>query len=102
MTLGIEMSMELIPKPFILVNVIRREYISGTLDREGYAEWLPVLQDEPIMFEDLESELGFKIHPDIKQYFTTYWFMRLVGNRGNEQYCLESIEPNIDIIELVR
>ena len=77
-------------------------YISGTLDSEGYAEWQPVLQDEPIMFEDLESELGFTIHPHIKQYFTTYWFMQLAGDRGEDQFYLESIEPNVNIIELVR
>lgn len=77
-------------------------YISGTLNSEGYAEWQPVLQDEPIIFEDLESELGFKIHPDIKKYFTIFWFMLLAGNRGDEQYCLVSIEPNINIKELVK
>lgn len=77
-------------------------YISGTLDCEGYAEWLPVLQDEPIMFDDLEKEVGFKIHSDIKQYFTTYWFMQLAGKRGENHFSLQEIEPNTDIKVLVK
>lgn len=88
--------------------VYRREcdkkgiYIAETLNSTGYAEWQPVLQDEPIMFDDLEKELGFKIHSDIKQYFTTYWFMQLAGKRGENHFFLQKIEPNTDIKVLVK
>lgn len=77
-------------------------YIEGTQDDRGYAQWKPVLQDETVDFEDLENELGFTIHPHIKQYFTTYWFMQLAGNRGEDHFFLTRIEPNTEIKELIR
>lgn len=54
-------------------------FIEGTIDNEGYAEWKPKLQTQTVDFETIENELGFKLHLQLKEYFSTYWFMNLVG-----------------------
>ena len=76
-------------------------YIKSSLDHEGYAEWKPILQNQFIDFEQIEKELGFKINEQIKQFFTTYWFMQMDGNyNGNECY-FNKIVPNADIRDII-
>lgn len=76
-------------------------YINGSLDGEGYAEWQPILQNQFTDFDEVEKELGFKINEQIKQYFTTYWFMQMYGNyNGNECY-FNKIVPNANIKKII-
>ncbi|OMH25927.1 SecY-interacting protein [Motiliproteus sp. MSK22-1] len=43
-------------------------------DVESNSPWKPILQDKPTdLFERLEDALEFKIHTDIKQYYSRYW-----------------------------
>ena len=42
-------------------------------------EWLPKLQEKRIDFNSLEEDLEFRIHPQIKDFLSTYWFMPLEG-----------------------
>ena len=77
-----------------------------TLDNNGYAVWRPRLQDEPVNFEKIESEIGFSIHPQIKEYLTTYWFRKLEGrikrSEGDVIFKLDGIIPGTLFDELIR
>lgn len=52
-------------------------FLLETKNSEGYAQWKPKLQDKPVSFDNIENKLGFKMHPQIKEYFSTYWFLPL-------------------------
>ena len=52
-------------------------FLMDTLDDNGYAQWKPKLQENAVSFENIEKELGFTIHPQIKNYLSTYWFLAL-------------------------
>ena len=54
-------------------------FLLETLDEEGYAQWKPKLQEKPVSFDAVEKELGFSIHPQIKDFLSTYWFLALDG-----------------------
>lgn len=54
-------------------------FLLDTLDDNGYAQWKPRLQEKAISFENIEKKLGFPIHPQIKEYLSTYWFLALDG-----------------------
>ncbi len=59
------------------------------------------MQNQSIDFDEVEEELGFKINEQIKQFFTTYWFMQMYGNyNGNECY-FNKIVPNADIKTII-
>lgn len=52
-------------------------FLLETLNNEGYAQWKPRLQEKPFSFDSVEKELGFSIHPQIKEFLSTYWFLPL-------------------------
>lgn len=67
-----------IPKIPYMEGLVSKELILlDTLSKNGYASWVPRLQEEKISFEKIEEELGFKIHPQIKEFLNTYWFRTL-------------------------
>ena len=74
-------------------------YVS-TPNKDGWAEWKPI-PAEMVDWNSVESELGFKVHNELKKYYTTYKFLELSGSYKG--YCynfmdfglLGSIERNI-------
>lgn len=84
------------------------EYVKSGLyisekSKDGYVEWQPKLQIENLEFENIEKELGFNIHADIKKYVSTYWFLPLDGSLENvEQLQLKEILPNYDIEKMLK
>lgn len=61
----------------------RNLYISKP-DDEGYAEWKPIPANT-VDWDSVEKELGFKVHKELKKYYTTYKFLELSGTYKN--YC---------------
>lgn len=72
-------------------------YIKESLDEYGYAEWQPVLQEESHDFKKIETELGFSINPDLKSFFSTYWFMQIYGSYNGYNLFIDKIPPNCNI-----
>ena len=74
--------------------------LTETLE-DGYAVWRPELQKKKLSFEEIEEELGFKIHPQIKQYVNTYYFLRLEGrimsDEGEVLVSLDQIIPTTNL-----
>lgn len=54
-------------------------FLLETLNDKGYAQWKPKLQENAVSFSKVEQELGFPIHPQIKDFLSTYWFLALDG-----------------------
>ena len=77
-------------------------YISEE-SKVGYVEWQPKLQNKDIDFQIIEKKLGYKIHSDIKNYVSTYWFLPLNSSLETvEQLQLKEILPNYDIEKLIK
>lgn len=76
-----------------------------SLDKDGYAEWIPKLQDKPVDFGKAEAELGFAVSPQIKEYVSSYWFLDLDGRfeseHGTVSLCLKMITPYTDIVKFL-
>jgi len=76
-----------------------------TLDDEGYAQWKPRLQDKPVSFDEIEKKLGFIINPQIKEYFSTYWFLALDGiiqtSSGEAELRLNGLTPYSNLEERI-
>ncbi len=77
-----------------------------TLNKNGYAEWRPRLQEDKISFEKIEEELGFKIHPQIKEFLNTYWFRTLEAKmevcEKKISFTLMQLIPGTRFDELIR
>jgi len=55
----------------------------GQPDADGRIRWRPVPQHEPVSFAGLENALEVGLHPDIKDYFGSFW------SAGLEASCEE-------------
>ena len=70
--------------------------------KNGYVQWMPKLQNDIINIDEVQMHIGQKIHPEIFQYFTTYWFLSLRGMIANVEIELYAIPSNVDIINQIK
>lgn len=70
-------------------------------DMDGYCQWQPALQDEAVDFEGIENELGFKVHNDIKQLVSSWYYFRLEGRIKRTNFDIYSVTPDMDMNEVV-
>ncbi len=80
-------------------------FLLDTLNDDGYAQWKPQLQDKIVYFDNVEKELGFYIHTQIKEFLSTYWFLSLDGiiqsSRGKVNLRLNGITPYVVLDKLI-
>lgn len=65
------------PKCPVRKDIVNCGLIISEPDRDGYYQWKPVEQTTPVDFTDIESKLGFSLHPDIKDFVASYYYFRL-------------------------
>ena len=75
--------------------------IENSLDSENYIQWKPVKQDKSIDFSKLESKLNITINSKIKQFFSSYWFLSMIGDIGDIQLHFISIPYGINVLDLI-
>ena len=92
--------------PYIENYVSKELLLLDTLDEDGYAVWRPQLQEKKFSFESVEEEVGFKIHPQIKEFFNTYYFRKLeaiiMSEEGVVAFSLAQILPSMDLAECLK
>jgi hypothetical protein len=67
-------------KPIIsYIETINKEMIVSEIDDEGYVEWKPILQEETINQEEIESVIGFKLCKQLLEYYSSYLFASISG-----------------------
>lgn len=96
-------------KPFAYCDEKNRPtglFLMETLNAGGYAEWKPKLQDHPVSFDNIEQLLGFSIHPQIKSYFSTYWFLPLEAtyhlNQKEIDFCIIGINQYSSLETIIK
>ena len=70
-------------------------------NKKGYIQWKPIPQEEKVDFSELEARLNITINPQIKQYFTSYWFLSLIGEIDDTTLDFLIIPYGINIMNLV-
>ncbi|MGG4489603.1 SecY-interacting protein Syd [Metabacillus idriensis] len=68
-------------------------------DDEEYVYWKPIEKSDLDDFTEIEKKLDLTIHPEIKEYFNSYWFLNLQGFYGSRLVNLEPVEPGKHILE---
>lgn len=76
---------------------INKELISGEPDEEGYISWFPKKINTTFDFFPKEKKHNIYLHQEIKEYFTTYLFLRLSGLFEGMEL---DFEPISDFLEL--
>ena len=92
--------------PFVAGPAEKTLFLEETRSKSNWAVWRPKLQTESFSFDEIEKELGFIIHPQLKEYLTTYWFRRLEARivvDGEEIFfALNSILPGTNFNEWLK
>lgn len=66
-------------------------------DDDGYYQWQPIAQTQRVDFFRVEKELGFSLHPDIKDLVSSYFYFRLDGEIGACSFSIDPILPNFSL-----
>ncbi|MGG4466558.1 hypothetical protein ABER68_00810 [Paenibacillus alvei] len=53
-------------------------------------------------FTEIEEKLALNIHPSLKEYFNSYWFLNLQGFYGTRLVNLEPVEPGKSLLEFFK
>lgn len=69
----------------------------GLENENGYIPWRIMDNDKEVDFDRIQKEIGFKLHPDIKAYFTSCFFMKMVGCVKNVTISMTPITPLVNI-----
>lgn len=83
-------------------------YVLDTIEKhtkvgnKGYADWKPMLQSTPVDFDTIEMEIGVSLHPQIKSFLSTYWFLALRGDINGADIGIDAITPDIDFFQYIR
>lgn len=78
-------------------NEIPKEMYIGDSNESGYISWKIIDNKEQVDFNEIQKEIGLELHNDIKEYFTSYFFMKMVGSVGEIIVSLTPITPLVDI-----
>lgn len=61
-------------------------------------DFIPYLQNKIVDFSKAETKLGFKIHPELKELYSLYYFPDIYGDTiHNSTICFNGIFPSTDI-----
>ncbi len=66
-------------------------------DRDGYYQWKPLKQTQPVDFQGIEAGLGFPLHKDIKELVSSYFYFMLEGDIGEKSFHIYGLPPAADI-----
>ncbi len=68
------------PKSPIRKDIVNCGLVISEPDRDGYYQWKPMEHNTAVDFAGVEAELGFRLHPDIKAFVTSFYYFRLDAN----------------------
>ncbi|MDM5186242.1 SecY-interacting protein Syd [Bacillus sp. DX4.1] len=68
----------------------------GQKDEEGYISWKPVEKNEYHDFKEFEEKLNVILHPDIKEYFNSFWFLEMIGWIEDYNINLFPVAPGVE------
>jgi hypothetical protein len=74
----------------------------GEKNQSGWICWKPIYKDVVHDFKCIEKELGVNIHPSLKEYFNSYWFLYLPVPYKKMNFNLVSVPPGEEFIHILR
>lgn len=66
-------------------------------DEDDYVSWKPKIKEKHEDFEAIETYIDVRLHPSIKEYFQSFWFLNLQGFYHSKFISLEPVEPDKDM-----
>jgi hypothetical protein len=88
------------PKTPYNESLDKRMLIENSFEN-GYIQWKPLRQDTSVDFSSIEDKLKVSFHPQIKEYFASYWFLSMIGRIDDKQLRFTIIPSGINIINLI-
>jgi len=69
----------------------------GEVNDEGYVQWRVAHKAENDDFSEVRKKYNVDLHPDIVEYFNSYWFLELTGEYEDYNIILEPVVPGIGL-----
>ncbi len=74
----------------------------GEPDEEGWCGWRPIKKDVIHDLKDIEEELEIEINYDVKEYFNSYYFIRIEAKFKSYDISLKGVTPSEHNYELFK
>lgn len=87
-----------VKKAFNHFFMLRKQFYEKYREVDLPQPMTPIVQNEQLNFEELESSLGFTIHYDIKAFLSVYWFDMIEGFFMNRYVNIHGIQNTESVI----
>lgn len=74
----------------------------GEVNNSNYIQWKISKNENTINFNNISSCIGIELHNDLKEYFSSYYFLKMVGIFNNVKLIFTPITPLVDILIFLR
>lgn len=84
-------------------DTLNKALLLSEPDGDGEVQWEPVRQTAAAAWSGIEAALGFPVCQELKEYYTTYYFLSLAGSFGSSDlyfYRIDGSKPLEDIVML--
>lgn len=71
----------------------------GEMDEEEYIQWMYKEKESETDFSTLESELGFLLPDELKEFYNSYYFLQLQGFYNGENVNFDNVSDCRDIVQ---
>lgn len=78
------------------VETLEKSLLIGDPDEDGEIQWAPKEQTSILSWSDIETQLGFKLCQELKDYYNTFYFLAVSGTFGSCElhfYRIDGTEP---------
>ncbi|NLA52504.1 MAG: hypothetical protein GX860_10345 [Alcaligenaceae bacterium] len=82
-------------------DALNKTLLISEPNEEGEVQWKPIKQGFEIDWNSIEAELGFKLCQELKEYYSTYYFLSLNGSFGNCDLYFYPIDGSKQISQIV-
>jgi hypothetical protein len=73
----------------------------GTKNQSGYVEWTIRKNSNTVDFAKISENTGIDFTDGIKQYFSSYWFLKMTGLYGSTKVSFTPLTPLVDALIFV-
>jgi len=74
----------------------------GPKNQSDYVEWIIQKNSKVVDFSKIEKAIEIELKNEIKQYFSSYWFLNMTGLYENIIVSFTPITPLVDISVFIR
>lgn len=76
---------------------INKALLVGDVNEDDEIQWKVIKQDKNIDWKNIEKIIGFAVNEELKEYYSTFYFVTITGSVSNVYFRLFSVGATKDV-----